>query len=128
MYFTRQTLIDAISILITKCYFTIGNQVFKQIRDWDSYGQRPSFTLKKSLFYFLESKCVPQLISKESTRAYKFLGTSRSIDDLCTIIHDGEFSSSYKYVYHQQLELILVHEYNKNMYISYIGYICIKAF
>ena len=28
-YFARQTLIDAISFLITKCYFTIGHLVFK---------------------------------------------------------------------------------------------------
>ena len=29
-YFTKQTLIDAVSFLITKCYFIIGNLVFKQ--------------------------------------------------------------------------------------------------
>ena len=29
-YFTRKTLIDAMSFLITKCYITIGNLVFKQ--------------------------------------------------------------------------------------------------
>ena len=40
-YFTRQTLIDAISFLITKCYFTTGRLVFKQ-----EIGIRLSFQKK----------------------------------------------------------------------------------
>ena len=29
-YFTRQTLVNAMSFLINKCFFTIGNMIFKQ--------------------------------------------------------------------------------------------------
>ena len=60
--------------------------------------------------YFFESKYGQQLISKGSPRACKFHGTSRFIDDLYTLKDDGEFSSSYRYIYHQQLELKLEHQ------------------
>ena len=49
-------------------------------------------------------------MSKGSPRAYKFHGTSRFVDDLCTINDDGEFSSSYKYICLKQLELKLEHQ------------------
>ena len=60
--------------------------------------------------HFFESKYVQQLISKESSRAYKFLGTWRFIYDLCTINDDGEFSSSHKYIYSKQLQIKLEHQ------------------
>ena len=41
-YFTSQTLIDANSFLITKCYFAIGNLACKD-------GHRPSSILNKPL-------------------------------------------------------------------------------
>ena len=55
--------------------------------------------------YIYESKYLQQLISQRSSRAYKFHGTSRFRDDICTINDDGEFSSSYKYTYPMQIEL-----------------------
>ena len=36
----------------------------------------------ENLFYFFESKHVQNLISKKSTRAYKYHATSQFIDDL----------------------------------------------
>ena len=65
-----------------------------QTRDWHSYGHRPRSLLGKPL----------------STLAYRFHGTSKFIEDFCTINDDGEFSSSYKYIYPKQLELKLEHQ------------------
>ena len=62
--------------------------------------------------YFFKSKYVQQLISKYLNDLHvlvKFHGTSRFIDDLCTINGD-EFSSSQKYIYPKQLELKLEHQ------------------
>ena len=39
-----------------------------------------------------------------------FHGTSRFIDELCTVNDDAEFSSSYRYIYPKQLELKLEHK------------------
>ena len=81
-----------------------------QTRDWYSYVHRPSSKLSKHLSRFFEFKYVQQLISKGSSRAYKFHGTSRFINDVCTINDDGEFSSSQKYIYSKQLEIKLEHQ------------------
>ena len=59
--------------------------------------------------YLFRSKYIQQSMSKASPRAYKFHGTSRFIDGICTINGDGEFSFLYKYIYSKQLELKLVH-------------------
>ena len=97
-YFTRQTLIDAISFLITKCYFTIGNLVFNQVIDISIGIDQTPYWANLSL-YFFESKYVQQLIFKRSPFAFKFHELSRFIGILCTINDDGLFSSSYKYIY-----------------------------
>ena len=91
-YFTRQTLIDVISFLNTKCHFTIGKLVFKQEIGIPMGNDSASYWV--NFFpYFFESKYVQQLICKGSPRAYKLHWASRFIDDLSTINNDGEFSS-----------------------------------
>ena len=73
-------------------------------------GIGPAPYWENLFLYFLVSKYVQQLISKVYPRAYNFHGASRFIDNLCTINHDGEFSSSYKYICPKQLELKLEHQ------------------
>ena len=55
-------------------------------------------------------KYLHQLISKRPSHAYKFHGTPRFIDDLCTRRDNGEFSSLYKYIYPNQIGLKLKHQ------------------
>ena len=102
----KQTLIDTISFLIPKFYFTIGNLMLKQeIGILMGLGPAPYWA---GLFlYFFESKFVQQLISKGSEHAFKFQRTSRFIDELCAVNDYGEFSSSWKFIYPKQLELEL---------------------
>ena len=76
--------------LIDKCFFTIFNMVSKQdigipicIDPAPSWGNH--------LLYFFESKCIKQLISNGSSKAYKYQGISRFIDDLCAIKNGNEF-------------------------------------
>ena len=59
--------------------------------------------------YFFESKYVKQLISKGSSKAYKYHSTARFIDDLCAINDDGEFLANFKNIYPKQLELKVEH-------------------
>ena len=90
--------------LITKCYFTIANLVFKQEID-NTMGIDPPSYWANFFVYIFESKYVHQLIARGFAHAYKFRGTSRFIDDLSTIIDGGEFSSSCKYIYTKQVQL-----------------------
>ena len=81
-----------------------------QTRDWHSYAIDPASYWANIFLYFFESKYIQQIF-KWSSRAYKFHGTSRFIDDLCTANDDGgELSSSYKYIYSKQLEIKLGHQ------------------
>ena len=74
---------------------------------WNHFERKEP--LVQTSWYFFESKFVQQLMSKGSPHGYKFHGKSRFTDDLCPINNDGEFSSSYKYICHKQLELTLEH-------------------
>ena len=71
----------------------------------DFQRPRQKILYEKNLFlYFFEYKHVQNLISKKSTRAYKYHATSRFIDDLCVINDNGEFSKFFKYIYPGELE------------------------
>ena len=71
---TRQMLIDTISFLITKCYFTIGNLVFNKEIDIPLVVD-PVPYLANLFMYVFDAKYVQQLISKGCLSAYKFHGT-----------------------------------------------------
>ena len=53
--------------------------------------------------YFFEPKPVQNLISKKSTRVYKYHVTSRFIDDLCAKNDDDEFSKFFRWTYPEEL-------------------------
>ena len=95
-YFTRQSLVDVILFLSTKCYFTIGNLVFQE-KIGISMGKVLVPYWTNLFLYFFESKYVQQLIYKRPTQAYKFHGTPMFIKDLFKINDDGEFPYLYKY-------------------------------
>ena len=84
-YFARQTLFHAISFLVRKCNFTIGNVVFKEEISIPM-GINPTPYWADVFQYFFESRDVQQFISEMSSCAYRFHGTSRFIGNLCTIL------------------------------------------
>ena len=72
-FFTEETLKETVSYLIQKCYFTIGNLVFKQdigIPMWID----PAPFWANLFLYFYESEFVQSLISAGSDRAFRYLG------------------------------------------------------
>ena len=127
-----------VSLRIAKCYFIIGNIVFKQ-EFVISMGIDPAPHWANLFLYFLKSKYVQLLISKGSPRAFKvpwdinvyrqplhnkwwwwvfFLSPRafkvpwdiRFAEEFCTINDGGEFSSSDKYNYPKQLEIKPEHQ------------------
>lgn len=104
-YFTRQNLIDGISFIITKCYFTIQNPLFEQ-EILVLMGIDPApYSIQLPFLYFAEPKYIQRLTCNGSPRCYKFHGTWRFIDNLYIINDDGELSSPYKYIYPKRLGL-----------------------
>ena len=92
-----------VSLRVAKCYFIIGNIVFKQ-EFVISMGIDPAPHWANLFLYFLKSKYVQQLISKGSPRAFKVPWDIRFAEDFCTKNDGGEFSSSHKYDYPKHLE------------------------
>ena len=65
------------------------------------------------LSYFFESKYIKKLISNGSSKAYKYHGISRFIDDdLCAINDDNEFLTSFTNICSKELELKVEHQGN----------------
>ena len=107
-FFTQETLKDTVSYLIKRCYFTIGNLVFKQDIGIPM-GIDPAPFWANLFLYFYESKFVQTLISAGSDRAFKYHGTNRFIDDLIAINDNNDFLHSFKEIYPPQLELKVEH-------------------
>ena len=56
---------------------------------------------------FFESEHIQNLISKKSTRAYKYHTTSRFIDEIYAINNYDKFPKSFKFIYPGRLQLKL---------------------
>jgi len=107
-FFTRASLIEAVTFLIKQCYFTVGNLVLKQ-NIGIPMGIDPAPFWANLFLYHFESKFVQSLISLGSTRAYNFHSVGRFIDDLCAINDRDEFLSCFKDIYPPELELKVEH-------------------
>ena len=98
IFFTETSFIQAVSFLIERFYFTVGNLVLKQDIGIPM-GIDPAPFWTNLFLYFFESKFVKSLVSLGSTRAYHFHPVDRFIDDLCSIHDRDEFFKSYKDIY-----------------------------
>ena len=87
--------------LISKCFFTIGNNAFEQdIGTPMGIDPAPSWTN----FFLYEFKYIKQLISNGPSEAYKYSWVSRFIDDLYAINDGSEFLKLFKNIYPKELE------------------------
>ena len=114
-YFMKQTLANAMSFFENKCFFTIGNMVFKQ----DiviPMGIDPAPSRVNLFFYFFESKYIKQLISNGSCKVHKY-GVCRFINDLCAI-NDGNEFLTFKNIYPKKLGLKVEHQGNQTLFLD----------
>lgn len=95
------------SYFIRKCYFTIGNAVFKQNVGIPREIDPALFW--ENLFLSFDSKYVQQLISFWGPKAYSHHGTSRFIDDQCRANENAGFLS-FRKTYPTELELEVEHQ------------------
>ena len=106
--FTKESLINAVTYLIKNCYFTVGNQIYKQ-NIGIPMGIDPAPFWANLFLYYFEEKHVQRLISTGSTRAYNYHGINRFIDDLCALNDGNDFSESHKEIYPNELDLKVEH-------------------
>ena len=108
-FFTKNSLIETVAFLIKNCYFTVGNQVFRQAIGIPMGIDPAPFWANLFLYYF-ESKYVQSLISLGSTRAFNFHSVGRFIDDLCAINDRDDILNYHKEIYPPELQLKIEHQ------------------
>ena len=90
LVFSKEKIKDALKFLMSSCFFTLGNLLFKQVIGI-SMGSDPAPLMANLFLYFYENKWLMQLKRKDLVSARKFGNTFRFIDDLCAINDGGLF-------------------------------------
>ena len=102
--FNKQEMKDAVSYLLSNCYFTDGHKIFCQIIGIPM-GSDPVPFFANFFLYYYESKWMNELKKKDLIRARKLCNIFRIIDDLNAINDAGEFENNYQHIYPEELEL-----------------------
>ena len=95
---------DAVSNLLSNCYFTVGPKIFCQIIGIPM-GSDPAPFFAKLFLYYYESRWTNELKKKDLIRARKLCNIFRFIDDLNAINDAGEFEKHFQDIYPEELEL-----------------------
>ena len=95
---------NAISYLLDNCYFSIGENIFKQVVGIPM-GSDPAPFMANLFLYYYESKFLKQYKVNNMKNARKFNFIFRFIDDLLAVNDDGEFEKNIKKIYPKELEL-----------------------
>ena len=115
--FTKNSLKQALSHLISNCYFTVGNTVMRQ-KIGIPMGIDPAPFWANLFLYTYEHDYIKNLIKEDRVKAKHFHSTFRFIDDLCTINDGGEFARVFKNIYPDELELKVEHEGNSGSFLQ----------
>ena len=95
---------DAIAYLLDNCFFSIGDNVFKQVIGIPM-GSDPAPFMANLFLYYYESKFLKEYKNTNPAKASKFNNVFRFIDDLCAINDDEEFEKNIIKIYPVELEL-----------------------
>ena len=107
--FTIHSLKSSVRFLISECHFVIGNLVFTQDIGIPM-GIDPAPFWANLYLYHYEKEYMDTSIHINKSKALKFHGVYRFIDDLCAINDAGEFSRSHRDIYPSVLELKMEHQ------------------
>ena len=95
---------NAIKYLMSNCYFTCGDCVFRQVIGIPM-GSDPASFMANLFLYHYENKWLQEIKKTNLTVARKFSHTFRFIDDLNAMNDSGEFERHINYIYPEELEL-----------------------
>ena len=90
--FNKQQMKDAVSYLLSNCYFTVDHKIFYQIIGIPMESDPVPFFANLFLYYYeFQSKWMNKLKKKDLIRTRKLCNIFRFIDDLNTLNDAGEF-------------------------------------
>ena len=102
--FNKQQMKDAVTYLLSNCYFTVGMKLFCQLIGIPM-GSDPAPFFANLFLYYYESNWVNEIKRHDLIRARKFGNVFRFIDDLNAINDGGEFESNFRNIYPEELQL-----------------------
>ena len=102
--FSITSLKKALEYIISNCYFSIGDHVFKQIIGIPMGSDPAPYFANLFLFYF-EMKWMDKLKKDNFAATRKYSNTFRFIDDLITINNAGHFDKNINNIYPPELQL-----------------------
>ena len=95
---------NAITYLLDNCYFTVGDNVYKQVIGIPM-GTDPAPFMANLFLYYYENKFMRELRKNDRKSAYKFSYVWRFIDDLSAVNNDNIFENNIPNIYPPELEL-----------------------
>ena len=102
--FNVEDLITSVDFLLDNSYFTIGNDVFKQIIGVPIGVDAGPYIANLTLWYF-ENKFLESTYKSKYLIAKKLCKTFRLIDDITSVNSDGCFETYFNLIYPESLEL-----------------------
>ena len=95
---------DAVSYLLSNCYFTVGPKIFCMIIGIPMRSEPAQFFANLFLYYY-ESRWMNELKKKDLIKARKLCNIFRFIGDLNAINDAGEFEKHFQDIYPEELVL-----------------------
>ena len=102
--FDENSLIEAVNFLIDNCYFTMGNQVFRQVIGVP-IGVDPGPYIANLTLWYYENGYLEKLYKRDYFSARMMGKTFRLIDDITSVNSDGVFSQHVGNIYPTSLTL-----------------------
>ena len=102
--FYEKSLIETVNFLLDNCFFTLGDQIFRQIIGVP-IGVDPGPYIANLTLWYYENRYLQQSYRKEYHSARMMNKKFRLIDDITVINSDGVFATHMKYIYPMSLEL-----------------------
>ena len=103
-YFTKESIQNAVSFLISNCYFELGNRIFRQDIGIPM-GSDPAPLFANLFLYYYESTWLKRTCKTNNTLARKFGNVFRYIDDLISLNDGHSFEEHYLDIYPPELQL-----------------------
>ena len=102
--FDENSLIEAVNFLIDNCYFTMGNQVFRQVIGVP-IGVDPGPYIANLTLWYYENGYLEKLYKRDYFSARMMGKTFRLIDDISSVNSDGVFGQHVGNIYPASLTL-----------------------
>ena len=102
--YSKSSIKKAITFLLSNCFFTLGDQLFRQVIGIPM-GSDPAPFFANLFLYFHEEKYMKKLKKVDKRKARRYGNVFRFIDDLNSMNDGGEFERSFGEIYPPELEL-----------------------